>query len=100
MLLILAGVTIAALNGDNGILTRAKEAKKRQSKLKKQEESDIKDLLDENMMDESIKKVTDLNPGILEQDKDSSNIYTINSIEDLVFLHMMLETEIIIMEKL
>ena len=37
------------------------------------------------MMDESIKKVTDLNPGILEQDKDSSNIYTINSIEDLVF---------------
>ncbi len=85
VLLILAGVTIAALNGDNGILTRAKEAKEKTEQAQKQEESDIKDLLDENMMDESIKKVTDLNPGILEQDKDSSNIYTINSIEDLVF---------------
>ena len=30
VLLILAGVTIAALSGDNGILTRAKEAKKKQ----------------------------------------------------------------------
>ena len=29
VLLILAGVTIAALSGDNGILTRAKEAKEK-----------------------------------------------------------------------
>ena len=35
VLLILAGVTIAALSGDNGILKRATEAKKKQSKLKK-----------------------------------------------------------------
>ena len=37
MLLILAGVTIAALNGDNGILTRAKEAKEKTEQAQKQE---------------------------------------------------------------
>ena len=37
MLLILAGVTIAALNGDNGILIRAKEAKEKTEQAQKQE---------------------------------------------------------------
>ena len=37
VLLILAGVTIAALSGDNGILTRAKEAKENTEKANQQE---------------------------------------------------------------
>ena len=37
VLLILAGVTIAALNGDNGILIRAKEAKEKTEQAQKQE---------------------------------------------------------------
>ena len=36
VLLILAGVTIAALSGDNGILTRAKEAKEKTKQSKQQ----------------------------------------------------------------
>ena len=37
VLLILAGVTIAALSGDNGILIRAKEAKEKTEQAQKQE---------------------------------------------------------------
>ena len=36
VLLILAGVTIAALSGDNGILTRAKEAKQKTEQAQKE----------------------------------------------------------------
>ena len=38
VLLILAGVAIAALSGDNGILTRAKEAKEKTAQAQKEEE--------------------------------------------------------------
>ena len=41
LLLILAGVTIAALSGDNGILTRAKEAKEKTEQAQKEEESTL-----------------------------------------------------------
>ena len=41
VLLILAGVTIAALSGDNGILTRAKEAKEKTEQAQKEEESTL-----------------------------------------------------------
>ena len=37
VLLILAGVTITALSGDNGILTRAKDAKEKTEQAQKDE---------------------------------------------------------------
>ena len=48
VLLILAGVTIAALSGDNGILTRAKEAKENTNKAN-QEELDVLDKYEQNL---------------------------------------------------
>ena len=44
VLLILAGVTIAALSGDNGILTRAKEAKEKTEQAQKDEEKTISNM--------------------------------------------------------
>ena len=44
VLLILAGVTIAALSGDNGILTRAKEAKERTERAQKEEEKTLSNM--------------------------------------------------------
>ena len=41
VLLILAGVTISALSGDNGILTRAKEAKEKTEQAQKDEEQTL-----------------------------------------------------------
>ena len=44
VLLILAGITIAALSGDNGILKRAAEAKEKTSEAEKQEMQDIENM--------------------------------------------------------
>ena len=44
VLLILAGVTIATLTGDNGILTRAQEAKEKTEEATKREEAELADL--------------------------------------------------------
>ena len=44
VLLILAGVTIAALSGDNGILTRAKDAKEKTEQAQKNEEETLSDI--------------------------------------------------------
>ena len=44
VLLILAGVTIAALSGDNGILTRAKDAKEKTEQAQKEEEKTLSDI--------------------------------------------------------
>ena len=44
VLLILAGVTIAALSGDNGILTRAKETKERTERAQKEEEKTLSNM--------------------------------------------------------
>ena len=44
VLLILAGVTIAALSGDNGILTRAKEAKEKTQQSQKEEEKTLSNM--------------------------------------------------------
>ena len=49
VLLILAGVTIAALSGDNGILTRAKEAKEKTEQAQKDEEKILSEM--ENMLE-------------------------------------------------
>ena len=44
VLLILAGVTIAALSGDNGILTKAKEAKEKTEQAQKDEEKILSEM--------------------------------------------------------
>ena len=44
VLLILAGVTIATLTGDNGILTKAQEAKEKTEEAAKREEAELADL--------------------------------------------------------
>ena len=44
VLLILAGVTIAALSGDNGILTKAKEAKEKTEQAQKEEEKTLSNM--------------------------------------------------------
>ena len=49
VLLILAGVTIAALSGDNGILTRAKEAKEKTEQAQKDEEQTLSNM--ENILE-------------------------------------------------
>ena len=46
ILLILAGITIAALTGDNGILTRAKEAKEKTEQAQKEEEENLQEITD------------------------------------------------------
>ena len=84
VLLILASVTIATLTGDNGILTRAAEAKNKTENAAKKEEEDLAKL--EAIItgqDIPIVQVDDKNPGQLEQEND--NIFVINSIEDLIF---------------
>ena len=77
VLLILAGVTIAALSGDNGILTRAKEAKEKTEQAQKEEEgtlSNMEDMLDNvefkniNTQDTKPGKVLPTNVTILEND--------------------------------
>ena len=46
VLLILAGITIAALSGDNGILTKAKEAKEKTEQAQKDEERNLQEITD------------------------------------------------------
>ena len=64
VLLILAGVTIAALSGDNGILTRAKEAKEKTKLAQKEEEKTLSNM--ENILNNVINfnniKTEDTNP--------------------------------------
>ena len=86
MLLILAGVTIATLTGDNGILTRAQEAKNETEQAEKDEKTNLaktEDLINEYINGIEVEQVTDTNPGVLETE--GTDTYVINSIEDLVF---------------
>ena len=84
VLLILAGVSIAMLTGENGILTQAQKAKEETENAAKQEEEDLAKL--EAIItgqEVPIIQVDDENPGQLEQEE--TNTLVINSIEDLVF---------------
>ena len=86
VLLILAGVSIAMLTGDNGILTQAQNAKEQTELAKEEEQRELDNL--ESIMNEyetniEIPQVNDENPGVLE--KKEENVFVINSIEDLVF---------------
>ena len=86
VLLIFAGVSIAMLTGDNGILTQAQRAKEETEKAQANEASDlanIESLINEYQSNINIPQVTDEKPGELEQE--DANTLVINSIEDLVF---------------
>ena len=85
ILLILSGISIAMLTGENGILTQAKRAKEETEETRIQEENILNNY--ENYMYETIgdvPKINDDNPGVLEGEGEEENPYTINSIEDLV----------------
>lgn len=86
VLLILAGVSINMITGQNGILNRSIEAKK-QTDMKKDEEekvlSSMEELIYENVNENNIEQVNDDAPGELE--KESNDVFIISSIEDLVF---------------
>ena len=76
------------LTGQNGILNRATEAKEKTELSQKQEEINLKnmeDIINESLSNTVVEKVTDKNPGVLENDISDSDIYIINSIEDLIF---------------
>ena len=64
VLLILAGVTIAALSGDNGILTRATEAKEKTEQVQKEEEKTLSNM--ENILNNATRfnniKTEETNP--------------------------------------
>ena len=86
VLLILAGISITMLTGQNGILNRAKESKEQTSMSQKKEKlalSNMEELIDENVNETNVEKVNDIAPGKLEQE--TENVLVINSIEDLVF---------------
>ena len=84
VLLILAGVSIAMLTGQNGILTQAQIAKNETENAAKQEEMDLARLEAIIMgKDVPIVQVDDKKPGQLEQE--DANTFVINSIEDLIF---------------
>ena len=86
VLLILAGVSIAMLTGDNGILSQAQRAKNETERAQANETSDlanIESLINEYQSNINIPQVTDERPGELEQE--DANTLVINSIEDLVF---------------
>ena len=88
VLLILAGVSIAMLTGQNGILTQAQNAKNKTEEAEREEKEklgDMEDIIDEYATGIKIEQVIDENPGVLEGTGTDDEPYTINSIEDLIF---------------
>ena len=85
VLLILAGVSISMLTGENGILTQAQNAKNKTEETARKEEQDLAEL--EAIItgkDVVITPVHDDNPGVLEGEGTENKPFVINSIEDLV----------------
>ena len=87
ILLILAGIAIASLTGDNRLFARANQARQNTLDAQNKENATLQGYEDaiDQVLGEEIKQVTDTNPGVLEVDEINVNIYIINSIEDLVF---------------
>ena len=85
VLLILAGVSIAMLTGENGILTQAQRAKQETENAQAEEENLLggyEDAIYEATGD--VKQVDDSNPGVLEGSGTEEDPFVINSIEDLI----------------
>ena len=94
ILLILAGISIAMLTGDNGILTQAQNAKNKTEEAERNEKLDLlkqEELINETLNGVEVDEVTDEKPGELE--KEDENTLIINSIEDLVFFAYDVTTE-------
>lgn len=83
VLLILAGVSISMLTGDNGILTQAQNAKNKTEEAARKEEQDLAEIESIMTGKRVVTQVDDKNPGELE--KEDKDTFIINSIEDLVF---------------
>ena len=82
ILLILASVSINLTLGDNGIIIKAKEAKR------KSQEGYINEEFAMNLIQNEIKNninSIDSNPGKLEGSGTKENPYVINSVEDFIF---------------
>lgn len=74
------------ITGENNILQKASEAKEKTTLSQNKETTDLanmEEIISNGIEGKYLDKVTDNNPGILE--KESENVYIINSIEDLVF---------------
>ena len=87
ILLILAGVTIAALTGDNGILKSAIKAKEETEKAGQEEAeilNDLENAFTQEPESEEVPKVNDATPGKLSGDGTEENSYKIESAEDLI----------------
>ena len=82
VLLILAGVSIAMLTGENGILTQAKKAKEETEKAAEEEERQLSEL--ESIITGEAPKVFDETPGILDGEGTEEEPFKIESVEDLV----------------
>ena len=110
VLLILAGVTIAALSGDNGILTRAKEAKEKTKQAQedeKQKLSNMENLLEsynlknvnkadtnpaETIPENSIVLEDDANKGIVIKDKNNNEWVWVEVPKATVFSGLTIDT--------
>ena len=96
VLLILAGVSIAMLTGENGILTQAQRAKEETESAARNERRDLQEI--ESWMNEAITgevqayPVDDDNPGKLDGEGTSEKPYKIESIEDLVAFSSIVNT--------
>lgn len=85
VLLILAGVSITKLTGNNGILMQAAKAKSETENAQVKESSILKDYEDYiNNAIGDVSQVYDSNPGVLEGSGTEQDPFVINSIEDLV----------------
>lgn len=88
VLLILAGVSIGTLIGENGIIKKASDAKEKTEITQKDEKTAIakyEDFINEYITGVTAEQVTDAKPGVLEGTGTEADPYVINSIEDLVF---------------
>ena len=88
VLLILAGISISMLTGQNGILNRAGKAKEQTEAAQKEEQTTLstyEDYIYEYTSEIEVEQVTDTNAGALEGSGTENEPYVINSIEDLVF---------------
>ena len=111
VLLILAGVTIAALSGDNGILTRAKEAKEKTKQAQEDEKQKLSDM--ENLLgsynlknvntadtnpaatipENSIVLEDDANNGIVIKDKNENESVWVEVPKTTVFADLTIDTK-------
>ena len=110
VLLILVGVTIAALSGDNGILTRAKEAKEKTELAQKEEEKTLSNM--ENILgvynfknvniedtnpagvvpENSIVVEADANKGIVIKDKNNNEWVWVEVPKTIVFTGLTIDS--------